>query len=78
MPGRCLVTNYIKGLYGGYIGWGYIGIMENKMDTTIWGLGSRVYLQGHGDAVSRLRMGMNGVIIWLCPHDPSSCDVCRT
>ena len=29
----------ILGLYLGY--WGYIGIMEKKMETTIWGLGFR-------------------------------------
>ena len=26
-----------------YIYWGYIGIMENKMETTIMGLGFRVW-----------------------------------
>ena len=31
--------NYYNGLYRGYIGlyWGYIGIMEKKMETTIMG-----------------------------------------
>ena len=28
-------------------------------------LGFRVYLEGHGDLVSRLIMGIIGVIIWL-------------
>ena len=30
--------NSLKGVY-----WGYIGILEKKMETTIWGLGFRVY-----------------------------------
>ena len=34
-------ANYREGLYMGYMGIirGYIGIMENQMETTIYGLG---------------------------------------
>ena len=45
--------------------------MEKKMETTIyylgfiWGLGFWVYFKGHGDLVSRLIVGIVGVIIWL-------------
>ena len=31
----------------------------------VLGLGFGVYLEGHGDLVSRLIMGITGVIIWL-------------
>ena len=38
----------LKGVYRSYTGlyWGYLGIMEKKMETTIWGLGFRVWSLG--------------------------------
>ena len=32
-------------VYGGMY-WDYLGIMEKKMETTIWGLGCRAYIEG--------------------------------
>ena len=34
-------------VYGGMY-WDYLGIMEKKMETTIWGLGCRAYIEGSG------------------------------
>ena len=34
------------------------------METAMEGLGFRVYLEGHGDLVSRLKMGIAGVVMW--------------
>ena len=49
-----LPTGVILGLY-----WGYIGIMENKMETTIIGLRFRVciYIRVHSDVM--LLFGQN-------------------